>query len=93
MHFVSLLLEPPNQAQIASARQRRLEGKGDSAPRKNSISLRTSLPARTAAASGENGDIPLAIKSALMKFWQFAYQGRNLLANVVLPTPFGPAIM
>jgi hypothetical protein len=34
MHFVSLLLEPPNQAQIASARQRRLEGKGDSAPRK-----------------------------------------------------------
>jgi hypothetical protein len=31
-----------------------------------------------AAASGENGDIPWAIKSALTKFLQLAYFGRKL---------------
>jgi len=60
---------------------------------KKLISLSISLPARTAAASGEKGDIPCAIKSALMKFLQSAYFGRKVLAKVVLPTPFGPAMM
>src|SRR5690242_13215281 len=45
-----------------------------------------------AAASGKNGDIPFAIKSALVKFSQSAYLGRNVVANVVLPTPLGPAM-
>jgi hypothetical protein len=58
---------------------------------KNLISLSISLPARTAAASGEKGEIPSAIRSALMKFLQSVYLGRNVRANVVLPTPFGPA--
>jgi hypothetical protein len=52
-----------------------------------------SLPARTAADSGEKGEIPSAIRSAFMKFLQSAYLGRNVRANVVFQAPFGPAMM
>jgi hypothetical protein len=58
-----------------------------------SISMRNSLPARKAAASGEKGETPAAMRSALMKFLQSAKCGRNSRAKVVLPTPFGPAMI
>ena len=52
-----------------------------------------SLPARTIAREGENGESPSAIRSALTKRGQPASLGRYSLAKVVLPAPFGPAMM
>ena len=51
------------------------------------ICSRTSLPAFIAAAPGEKGESPCAIRSALIKWGHFMYSGRNLTANVVLPDP------
>jgi len=39
------------------------------------------------------GAIPLAIRSAFMKFRQPASAGRKFSANVVFPAPFGPAMI
>jgi hypothetical protein len=50
-------------------------------------------PALKATVDGEYDNIPAAIKSALTKFIQLASLGKKSLANVVLPTPLGPAIM
>ncbi len=46
-----------------------------------------------AACSGVKGDNPSAIRSALTKKGQSASLTRNYLANVVLPAPFGPAMI
>jgi hypothetical protein len=43
--------------------------------------------------SGAKGDNPAAIKSALIKLIQCATVGRYSKAKVVLPAPFGPAII
>ena len=51
------------------------------------------LPALRAAFSGLNGDMPAAIKSALINLGQSASFGRNVRAKVVLPAPLGPAII
>jgi len=53
----------------------------------------TVRPARNKPASGSKGDKPRAIKSALMKLRPLAWSGRNSVASVVFPAPFGPAIM
>src|SRR5690606_28606321 len=58
-----------------------------------SISCSISRPARIAAVSGANGARPAAIRSALMKRGTLASAGRNDCAKVVLPAPFGPAMM
>ena len=50
-------------------------------------------PARIAARPGSSGEIRAAIRSTLMKSGQFASRGRYSNANVVLPAPFGPAMM
>ena len=78
------------QTQITSTREGRFEGKGNT-PFGEGVDFAevTVLPARMAAVSGENGDIPCAIKSALTKFVQFARLGRTSRAKVVLPAPFG----
>ena len=51
------------------------------------------LPACIAAASGENGERPPAMRSALTNCLHRAYFGRNLRAKVVFPEPLGPATM
>ncbi len=50
-------------------------------------------PACTAALSGSNGESPRAIKSAFTNSKTPASCGKNVDANVVLPAPFGPAMM
>lgn len=55
------------------------------------ISVSMIRPARIAAAAGSKGESPAAIKSALTNSGQLASLGRNSLANVDLPAPFGPA--
>lgn len=50
-------------------------------------------PAAIATVSGAKGEMPWAIKSALMNDGQLASSGRNSLANVVFPAPLGPAMM
>src|SRR5258708_788285 len=57
-----------------------------------SNSARKSLPAAIAALSGRRGESPLAIKSAFTKCMTPTSLGRNSLAKVVLPAPFGPAM-
>src|SRR6266545_5404853 len=57
-----------------------------------SSSARKSLPAAIAALSGRKGESPLAIKSAFTKCMTPMSLGRNSLAKVVLPAPFGPAM-
>jgi hypothetical protein len=51
------------------------------------------LAALIAANSGAKGDNPAAIKSALTKNGQPASLGKNSRAKVVLPAPFGPAMI
>ena len=46
-----------------------------------------------AAVSGAKGANPAAIKSALIKIGQLASFGRYSQAKVVLPAPFGPAMI
>jgi hypothetical protein len=46
-----------------------------------------------AAVCGEKGEIPAAIRSALINQGQSASNGKKVLAKVVLPAPFGPAMM
>ena len=43
--------------------------------------------------SGAKGDNPAAIKSAFTKLGKSASVGKNSRAKVVLPEPFGPAMM
>jgi hypothetical protein len=57
-----------------------------------SISASIMRPAVMAADAGLNGAKPAAIKSALMKCAKPASFGKNDVAKVVLPAPFGPAI-
>src|SRR3954452_20640062 len=54
--------------------------------------VNTSRPARMAWVSGANGESPAAIRSALTNSRQWTKSGRNSVAKVVLPAPFGPAI-
>jgi len=89
---IFLLPELPNPSQIAPARQCGFKRKRNPLPRKVPDLTQHQPATRTVAASGENGDIPFAIKSAWMKFWQLAYSGRNVLANVVFLILFGPAM-
>ena len=58
-----------------------------------SSSARKSRPAAKAANSGRRGESPAASRSALTKWTTPASRGRNSRANVVLPAPFGPAMM
>jgi hypothetical protein len=46
-----------------------------------------------ASASGEKGEIPMAIKSAFTKYRQSVKRGKNSPAKVDLPAPLGPATM
>jgi len=57
-----------------------------------SSSARNKRPAATAARSGCNGEIPLAIRSAFTKCVTPASFIKNSRAKVVLPAPFGPAM-
>ena len=57
------------------------------------ISFNISLPALIDAVSGANGAKPAAIKSAFTKIGQLASLGKYSRAKVVLPAPFGPAMM
>ena len=57
------------------------------------ISFSISLPAFIDAVSGANGARPAAIKSAFTKIGQLASLGKYSRAKVVLPAPFGPAMM
>lgn len=50
-------------------------------------------PALKAASSGAKGDRPAAIRSAFTKLGNSASIGKNSRAKVVLPAPFGPAMM
>src|SRR3989338_5168312 len=50
-------------------------------------------PARTAASSVVNGLKPAAMRSAFTKIGHSASPGKNSCANVVLPAPFGPAMI
>src|SRR6478736_7478132 len=50
-------------------------------------------PARIATASGLNGESPAAMRSAFTNAGHSASSGRNSRAKVVLPAPFGPAMM
>lgn len=55
--------------------------------------LGNNRPARIAAVAGRTGDKPTAIRSALTKAGQSASLGRYSSAKVVLPAPFGPAMI
>jgi hypothetical protein len=56
------------------------------------ILFKNSFPASKATLSGLKGAIPLAIRSAFIKFRHSASTGRKFSANVVFPAPFGPAM-
>jgi len=49
-------------------------------------------PARNSAVPGAKGDSPAAIRSAFTNTGQLASFGKNSVANVVFPAPFGPAM-
>ena len=59
----------------------------------SSISSSIKRPALMDADSGLKGANPAAIKSALMKRRVCASAGKKSWVNVVLPAPFGPAMM
>ena len=59
----------------------------------SSISSSIKRPALRDADSGLKGANPAAIKSALMNRRVCASAGKKSRANVVLPAPFGPAMM
>ena len=79
--------------EVGTAGERRLEGEVSARAMQPSISSSITRPARTAAAFGANGDRPAAIRSALTKRGQCASSGRKARAKVVLPAPFGPAMI
>ncbi len=94
VNFKPALLESANHIQMASTEKRGLETKVISMPCKRfHFFEHQPPPARNAAVSGEKGDSPCVIRSAFTKFGQSAYFGRNSRANVVLPAPFGAAMM
>jgi hypothetical protein len=93
VNSVAFPLEPLNEAQAGATRERCLKAKGNPTLREEVNFAENKSSGRTAAASGEKGDIPCAIRSALMEFLQLAYLGRNFRAKLVLPTPFGPAMI
>src|ERR1041384_6534936 len=80
---------------LAYIKPLKVVSKAKLSPRVTCLSISSNIirPARIAADSGENGASPAAIKSALMKVGQSASLGRNCRAKVVLPAPFGPAMM
>jgi len=57
------------------------------------ILSRNSRPALNSTDSGLNGESPLAISSALTNSSQSSISGRIVNEAVVLPAPFGPAII
>lgn len=69
----------------------RLNASRTDASRKYTTSMR--LPAASAANSGFSGDKPAAIKSAFTKGTMLASRSGNSRAKVVLPPPFGPAMI
>ena len=61
--------------------------------RSSSMRCNMMRPAWMATSVGANGDSPRAISSALTKFGQRSTFGSRLNDAVVLPAPFGPAII
>ncbi len=70
--------------------QGRLEGEA-LAPVRVSVDCLDRQSALNATEDGRNGLKPAAIESALTKTGQSASFGRNSVAKVVFPAPFGPA--
>ena len=69
------------------------KAKSSRAAANRSNSVRNKRRALSAARSGFNGDRPAANKSAFTKRTTPASFGKNSRAKVVLPAPFGPAMM
>ena len=90
---VSLAFHPLQQPGIRPSGQRRLKSEICAAIGERADLFEHSLPARIAARSGANGDNPIAIRSAFTKFGHRTYSGKNIRAKVVLPDPFGPAMI
>lgn len=86
VNLVPVCFEFLYQCQIASTGERGFEGEGSSALRKE---LNLQSTGSDSCSLRRKREIPSAMRSALTKFLQFAYFGRNLRANVVLPIPFG----
>lgn len=68
------------------------KAKSFSAATRRSNSERNNRPAAIRPEAGSRGERPAASKSALTKL-RICSRGKKVLANVVLPAPFGPAMI